>query len=46
MSIPIKEGNRWRHRTMLNGKRVSGTFDTKAAALKWEAQQCVELDSQ
>ncbi|MES2898681.1 MAG: site-specific integrase [Pseudomonadota bacterium] len=45
MSIPMKEGNRWKHRVMVNGKRVSGRFDTKAAALKWEAQQRIELGS-
>lgn len=28
---------------MVKGQRVSGTFDTKAAALAWEAQQRVEL---
>lgn len=43
MSTPTKEGGRWQHRGMINGKRVSGTFDTKAAALKWEAHQRVEL---
>lgn len=43
MSIPIKVGTRWRHRIMVEGVRASGTFDTKAAALKWEAQQRVAL---
>ena len=43
MTTPIKDGTRWRHRIMVNGKRVSGTFDTKAAALKWEAHQRVLL---
>ncbi len=45
MSVPMKEGNRWKHRVMVNGRRVSGSFDTKAAALKWEAHQRVELGS-
>ncbi|MES2164212.1 MAG: site-specific integrase [Pseudomonadota bacterium] len=43
MSIPIKVGTRWRHRIMVNGMRASGTFDTKAAALKWEAEQRLTL---
>lgn len=43
MSSPVKVGARWRHRVMVNGVRASGTFDTKAAALKWEAQQHLTL---
>jgi integrase len=43
MSSPVKDGVRWRHRIMVNGVRVSGTFDTKAGALKWEAHQRVLL---
>jgi len=43
MSIPVKVGTRWRHRIMVSGVRASGTFDTKAAALKWEAQQHMTL---
>ncbi len=43
MTSPVKDGTRWRHRIMVQGKRVSGTFDTKAAALKWEAHQRVQL---
>jgi integrase len=39
MASPVKDGKRWRHRIMVQGVRVSGTFDTKAAALKWEVQQ-------
>lgn len=35
----------WRHRIMVNGKRVSGSFDTKVQALAWEAEQRVELSS-
>jgi len=44
MSGPVKVGLRWRHRIMVGGIRVSGTFDTKAAALKWEVRQrtCLE----
>lgn len=45
MSAPVKDGNKWRHRIMVNGERVSGTFDTKAAALKWEIQQRVVLSA-
>lgn len=41
MAAPKKVGTRWQHRVMVNGKRVSGTFDTKAAALAWEAAQRV-----
>jgi integrase len=43
MTTPVKDGQRWRHRIMVNGKRVSGTFDTKAAALKWESYQRMRL---
>lgn len=39
MAAPVKDGKVWRHRVMVNGKRTSGTFDTKAAALAWEAEQ-------
>jgi integrase len=39
MAAPVKDGKKWRHRLMVAGKRVSGTFDTKAAALAWEAEQ-------
>jgi integrase len=39
MAAPAKDGKVWRHRVMVAGKRVSGTFDTKVAALKWEAEQ-------
>lgn len=43
MAAPKKEGAVWRHRIMVKGKRVSGTFPTKAAALAWEAEQRVQL---
>jgi integrase len=43
MAAPVKDGKVWRHRIMVNGARVSGTFDTKAQALEWEAQQRVIL---
>ena len=43
MAAPEKDGRVWRHRIMVNGKRTSGTFDTKAAALAWEAGQHVVL---
>ncbi len=46
MTTPIKDGTRWRHRIMVGGKRVSGTFDTRQAALKWEAHQRVLLGSE
>ncbi|WP_373988745.1 hypothetical protein [Duganella sp. BuS-21] len=36
-----KLGAKWIHRVQVDGKRVSGTFDTKAAALAWEAEQRV-----
>ncbi|WP_193333483.1 site-specific integrase [Duganella sp. FT27W] len=45
MSAPVKDGQRWRHRIMVKGVRASGTFDTKAAALKWETQQRIRLSS-
>jgi integrase len=43
MAAPKKEGDVWRHRIMVNGARVSGTFPTKAKALAWEAEQRVIL---
>ena len=39
MAAPAKDGKVWRHRVQVSGRRVSGTFDTKAAALAWEAEQ-------
>lgn len=39
MAGPVKVDGKWRHRVMVKGKRTSGTFDTKAAALAWEAEQ-------
>ncbi|TFW18298.1 tyrosine-type recombinase/integrase [Duganella callida] len=45
MASPYKDGKRWRHRIMVQGVRVSGTFDTKAAALNWEAEQRNALSS-
>ena len=39
MAVPAKDGKVWRHRVMISGRRVSGTFDTKGAALAWEAEQ-------
>ncbi|RSZ59999.1 site-specific integrase [Massilia atriviolacea] len=39
MAAPKKVDGRWQHRVMVKGKRTSGTFDTKAAALAWEAEQ-------
>lgn len=43
MAAPVKDGKVWRHRIQVGGKRVSGTFDTKAAALVWEADQRVQI---
>jgi integrase len=43
MAAPKKDGTVWRHRVMVKGKRVSGTFPTKAAALAWEAAQRIEI---
>src|SRR5438094_120915 len=43
MAVPKKDGGVWRHRVMVKGKRVSGTFATKAAALAWEAEQRVQI---
>lgn len=43
MAAPKKEGTVWRHRVMVKGRRVSGTFSTKAAALAWEAAQRTQL---
>lgn len=37
MAVPKKVDGRWQHRVMVKGVRSSGTFDTKAAALAWEA---------
>lgn len=45
MAAPVKDGKIWRHRVMVNGKRTSGTFDTKAAALAWEAEQRLAVAS-
>jgi integrase len=39
MAAPKKVDGRWQHRIMVKGVRTSGTFDTKAAALAWEADQ-------
>lgn len=39
MAGPTKDGKVWRHRVMVDGRRTSGTFSTKAGALAWEAQQ-------
>lgn len=39
MAAPKKVDGKWQHRVMIKGVRTSGTFDTKAAALAWEAQQ-------
>lgn len=43
MAAPKKDGIVWRHRVMVKGRRVSGTFPTKAAALAWEAAQRIEI---
>lgn len=43
MAVPRKVDGVWRHRIMVSGVRVSGTFDTKAHALAWEAEQRVIL---
>ncbi|MRW88801.1 tyrosine-type recombinase/integrase [Duganella sp. FT80W] len=39
MAGPVKVDGKWRHRIMVKGVRTSGTFETKAAALAWEAEQ-------
>lgn len=39
MAVPKKVDGKWQHRVMVKGVRTSGTFDTKAAALAWEAEQ-------
>jgi integrase len=39
MAAPRKVDGKWQHRVMVKGKRTSGTFDTKGAALAWEAEQ-------
>lgn len=41
MAAPVKDGKKWRHRVMVDGARYSGTFDTKAGALAWEAERRV-----
>lgn len=43
MAAPKKDGSVWRHRIMVRGQRVSGTFQTKAAALAWEAEQRMQI---
>lgn len=43
MAAPKKDGDVWRHRIMVRGQRVSGTFRTKAAALAWEAEQRIAI---
>lgn len=39
MAAPRKVDGKWQHRVMVKGVRTSGTFETKAAALAWEAEQ-------
>lgn len=39
MAGPKKDGKVWRYRVTVKGQRISGTFETKAAALAWEAEQ-------
>lgn len=39
MASPVKDGKTWRHRVRVDGRRAFGTFDTKAVALAWEAEQ-------
>ena len=39
MSVPTKVGPVWKHRFMLKGVRIAGTFSTKAAALAWESDK-------
>lgn len=39
MAVPKKVDGKWQHRVMVKGVRSSGTFDTKGAALAWEAEQ-------
>lgn len=42
MAAPKKVEGKWQHRVMVKGVRTSGTFDTKAAALAWEAERRTE----
>ena len=37
-----KRGGKWRARVLVNGERVSATFDSKAQATAWAAQQSTE----
>ncbi len=37
MAEPTKRGDRYRHIVMINGRRHSGTFDTKKEARLWES---------
>lgn len=39
MASPVKVDKKWKHRFMASGVRHVGTFDTKAAALAWEADK-------
>lgn len=42
MAEPVKRGDRYRHSVMVNGSRLSGTFDTKKQAREWEALMRLE----
>lgn len=37
MAEPKKRGDKYRHSVMIEGRRHTGTFDTKKAAREWEA---------
>lgn len=39
MAAPKKVDGKWNHRVMIKGVRSSGTFETKAQALAWEADK-------
>lgn len=43
MASPLKVSKKWKHRVMVAGVRHVGTFDTKAAALAWEASKRAEI---
>lgn len=46
MAEPVKRGDRYRHIVMVDGRRYSGTFDTKKEARQWEAELRVKQPDQ
>ena len=42
MAEPVKRGDKYRHLIMVDGQRLSGTFDTKKEARAWESKMRLE----